>query len=269
MGLRVEYRRRQLLIRLLSGGVVCFAFSTEANRVWAQARRRHVGRNRRIVMIDPGHGGQDPGAIGIAGTREKFVVLDTARAIARQLAALGRYRVLMTRDSDEYIALRDRVTMAQTGHADLFVSVHADANPNRHIHGASVYTLSEKASDRQAAELAARENDADRVAGIDLSKHEPIVNEILYDLTRRETNNLSLRFAQALVAELGRDVTLMDHTHRSAGFVVLKAPDIPSALVELGCLSNAREERELREDGYQAKLAARVAGSIDNYFLYG
>ncbi len=266
MGLRVEYGRRQL-IGLLSGGVVCFVFSTNTSRAWAQAQRR-VGGNRRIVMIDPGHGGQDPGAIGVAGTREKYVALDTARAIARQLEATGRYHVLMTRDTDEYIPLQDRVAMAQTGGAELFVSVHADANHNHHIHGASVYTLSEKASDEEAAELAARENSSDRVAGIDLSKHEPIVNEILYDLARRETNNLSQRFAQALVAELGRDVTLMDNTHRSAGFVVLKAPDIPSALVELGCLSNAHEERALREVRYQAKLADSVARSIDDYFLH-
>ena len=220
-------------------------------------------------MIDPGHGGQDPGAIGVAGTREKFVALDTALAIAAQLESSGRYRVLMTRYSDEYITLKDRVVLAQTGRADLFVSVHADANHDPHIHGASVYTLSERASDKEAAALAARENSSDRIAGIDLSEHEPIVNEILYDLTRRETNNLSLRFAQALVAELGRDIALMDNTHRSAGFVVLKAPDIPSALVELGCLSNAREERKLGQAGYQMRLADSVARSIDNYFLYG
>lgn len=266
MGLRVEFGRRQLM-GLLAGSVVCFVFSTKASRTWAQAQRRVRG-NRRIVMIDPGHGGQDPGAIGVAGTREKFVALDTARSIARQLESIGGYRVLMTRDSDEYIPLQDRVTMAQTAGAELFVSVHADANHDHHIHGASVYTLSERASDEEAAELAARENSSDRVAGIDLSKHEPIVNEILYDLARRETNNLSQRFAHALVAELGREVTLMDNTHRSAGFVVLKAPDIPSALVELGCLSNAHEERELRQVRYQARLADSVARSIDDYFLH-
>ncbi len=266
MGLRLEFGRRRL-IGLLAGGVICFVFSTKASRAWAQAQRRVRG-NRRIVMIDPGHGGQDPGAIGVAGTREKFVALDTARTIARQLESIGGYRVLMTRDSDEYIPLQDRVTMAQTVGAELFVSVHADANHNHHIHGASVYTLSERASDEEAAELAARENSSDRVAGIDLSKHEPIVNEILYDLARRETNNLSQRFAHALVAELGREVTLMDNTHRSAGFVVLKAPDIPSALVELGCLSNAHEERELRQVRYQVKLADSVARSIDDYFVH-
>lgn len=218
-------------------------------------------------MLDPGHGGQDPGAIGIHGTREKFIALDTALAVAKLLEGTGQYRVLMTRHDDEYIPLQGRVEKAQTAGADLFMSIHADANRNHRIRGASVYTLSEKASDAEAADLATRENNSDRVAGIDLSKHEPVVNEILYDLARRETNNLSQHFAQALVSELGREVLLMDNTHRSAGFVVLKAPDIPSALVELGCLSNAYEERELNQVKYQQKLAHSLARSVTDYFV--
>jgi N-acetylmuramoyl-L-alanine amidase len=264
MGLRVEYGRRQV-IRFMAGGAVAFVFSAATSQIWAQTARRTAGKQR-IIMIDPGHGGQDPGAIGVAGTREKFVALDTARAAARRLEATGRFRVLMTRDDDVYIPLQERVEKAQSAGADLFMSVHADANRNHRIRGASVYTLSEKASDEEAADLAARENNSDRVAGINLSEHEPIVNEILYDLARRETNNLSQHFAQALVSELGRDVTLMDNSHRSAGFVVLKAPDIPSALVELGCLSNAGEERELRQAKYQQKLAESLARSVSDYF---
>lgn len=264
MNFRAMYGRRQV-IRLMSGGMVSLVFSAKAARVWANTLQRNSGR-RHVVMLDPGHGGQDPGAIGISGTREKYIALDTARAAARRLEATGRYHVLMTRDSDEYIPLTGRVEMAQKAGADLFMSVHADANRNHHIHGASVYTLSEKASDEEAAELAARENRSDRVAGVDLSRHEPIVSEILYDLARRQTNNMSQRFAQALVAELGREVPLLDNTHRSAGFVVLKAPDIPSALVELGCLSNAAEERELRSGRYQQKLADSLARSVNDYF---
>lgn len=264
MSLRVECGRRQV-IRLLSGGAVSLILSANSSRVWAETVRRVAGKPN-IVMLDPGHGGQDPGAIGVSGTREKLVALDTAHVVARLLESTGRYRVLMTRADDEYIPLQERVEKAQAAGADLFMSIHADANRNHHIRGASVYTLSEKASDTEAADLAARENNSDRVAGIDLSKHEPIVNEILYDLARRETNNLSQHFAQALVAELGRDVLLMDNTHRSAGFVVLKAPDIPSALVELGCLSNAYEERELKQSNYQQKLAASLARSVHDYF---
>lgn len=264
MNVRVEFGRRQVM-RLLSGGAVALIFSTKSSQVWAETARRAVGKQR-VIMLDPGHGGLDPGAIGVNGTREKFVALDTARAVARLLEGSGRYRVLMTRADDEYIPLQGRVEKAQTAGADLFMSIHADANRNHHIRGASVYTLSEKASDAEAAELATRENNSDRVAGIDMSKHEPIVNEILYDLARRETNNLSQHFAQALVSELGREVLLMDNTHRSAGFVVLKAPDIPSALVELGCLSNAYEERELKQAKYQQKLAESLARSVTDYF---
>ncbi len=264
MKVRVEYGRRQLM-RLLSGGAVALIFSSKSSQIWAETARRIAGKPR-TVMLDPGHGGQDPGAIGVRGTREKFVALDTARAVGKLLEGTGRYRVLMTRVDDEYIPLQGRVEKAQAAGADLFISIHADANRNHRIRGASVYTLSEKASDAEAADLAARENNSDRVAGIDMSKHEPIVNEILYDLARRETNNLSQRFAQALVGELGRQVLLMDNTHRSAGFVVLKAPDIPSALVELGCLSNAYEERELNQAKYQQKLAQSLARSVSDYF---
>ena len=264
MGLSVEFGRRQA-IRYLSGGAVALVLSTRASRVWAETQRRLAGKQR-VVMIDPGHGGIDPGAIGVNGTYEKGIALATAREAARLLEASGHFRVLMTRDSDEYIPLQQRVELAQNAGADLFMSVHADANRNHHIHGASVYTLSEQASDAEAADLAARENRADRVAGVDLSKHEPVVSEILFDLARRQTNNMSQRLAQAIVSELGRDVALMDNTHRSAGFVVLKAPDIPSALVELGCLSNAGEERELRQTAYQHKLAFSLARSIGDYF---
>lgn len=265
MKVRVKYGRRQVM-RLMSGGAVALIFSSKSSQIRAETARR-VARKQRIVMLDPGHGGQDPGAIGIHGTREKFIALDTALAVAKLLEGTGQYRVLMTRHDDEYIPLQGRVEKAQTAGADLFMSIHADANRNHRIRGASVYTLSEKASDAEAADLATRENNSDRVAGIDLSKHEPVVNEILYDLARRETNNLSQHFAQALVSELGREVLLMDNTHRSAGFVVLKAPDIPSALVELGCLSNAYEERELNQVKYQQKLAHSLARSVTDYFV--
>jgi N-acetylmuramoyl-L-alanine amidase len=266
MSFNVTFSRRQA-VRLMFAGAGSAILSTKASLVWAQAQRQNA-RKPRVVMLDPGHGGIDPGAIGVSGTYEKGIALATAAEAARRLEAMGRYRVLMTRASDEFIPLQERVALAQSAGAELFMSVHADANRDHHIHGASVYTLSEQASDAEAADLATRENRSDRVAGIDLSGHEPIVSEILFDLARRQTNNMSQRFAQALVFELGRDVALLDNTHRSAGFAVLKAPDIPSALVELGCLSNAYEERELRQPSYQLRLAAGLARSVDDYFVH-
>ncbi|HYM36461.1 MAG TPA: N-acetylmuramoyl-L-alanine amidase, partial [Steroidobacteraceae bacterium] len=220
----------------------------------------------RLVVLDPGHGGVDPGAIGLSGAYEKDVTLATARELARQLEMTKRYRVELTRTDDEFVPLQERVARARAAEGDIFLSIHADALPDSGVRGASVFTLSEKASDREAAELAAHENKADLIAGIDLSRHEPVVSEILFDLARRQTNNLSLRLARQLVTELGHEVKLLNNSHRSAGFVVLKAPDIPSALVELGCLSNREEDRQLQQTPYQHKLATSLVRSINDYF---
>jgi N-acetylmuramoyl-L-alanine amidase len=264
MNVKIEFGRRDTM-RLLAGGAAALFLSSQATRAVARTLRG-AARRPRVVMLDPGHGGMDPGAIGVTGIYEKFVVLDTAREAARLLEATGRYHVKMTRDADRFVELEERVILAQNADADLFLSVHADANPDHHIFGASVYTLSEKASDAEAAALAARENHYDRVPSFDLAQHEPVVNEILFDLARRQTNNLSQRLAQVVVKELGRQTALLDHTHRSAAFVVLKSPDIPSALVELGCLSNRHEELELRASGHRRKLAISLARSVDDYF---
>ena len=221
---------------------------------------------RRIVVLDPGHGGVDPGCIGSSGSYEKEIALATATEVAVLLEASKRYRVQLTRDDDEFISLEDRVARARQAHGDLFLSIHADAIPNSSVRGASVFTLSERASDAEAAALAQRENKADLIAGIDLSRHAPEVSNILLDLARRQTNNLSITLARKLVGELGRSVPLLTNSHRSAGFAVLKAPDIPSALVEIGCLSNREEERLLNMSGYQRKLAASIARSVNDYF---
>jgi len=221
---------------------------------------------RRTVVLDPGHGGIDPGAIGITGSYEKDITLTTAELAASLLEATRRYRVVLTRKDDEFIALEDRVARARAARGDLFLSVHADAIPDSGVRGASVFTLSEHASDAEAAALAQRENRADLIAGIDLSRHTPEVSSILLDLARRQTNNQSIVLARKLVAELGRDVRLLNNSHRSAGFVVLKAPDIPSALVELGCLSNKEEEKQLRVGSYQKKLASSILRSVNDYF---
>jgi N-acetylmuramoyl-L-alanine amidase len=228
------------------------------------ARRKATPRLYTVV-VDAGHGGVDPGCIGRTGTYEKDIVLDTALRFARGLEATKRYKVSLSRRTDDFVTLEDRVIRARNINADLFISVHADALPERSERGASVFTLSEKASDKEAAMVAERENKSDLVAGVKYTA-DPQVNEILFDLARRQTNNLSLQLAQKLVVELGRHVRLLNHTHRSAAFVVLKAPDIPSALVETGCLSNADEERDLRNGKYRQMVSGALLSSVNAYF---
>lgn len=219
-----------------------------------------------VIAIDPGHGGADPGAIGASGAYEKNITLAMARDLKDKLEALGRYTVILTRDRDVFLRLRERSAKARAAGADLFISLHADALPNPAIQGLSVYTLSETASDSEAQLLAEKENKADLIAGIDLSHEAPEVANILIDLAQRETMNLSAVFAAGAVEELGRQVRLLSNSHRFAGFAVLKAPDVPSVLIEMGYLSNAQEERLLRGHDYRAKLATGLARAIDRYF---
>ncbi len=192
-------------------------------------RRRHPRRRERIIVIDPGHGGIDPGAIGAGGTYEKDIVLRMGLELRRQLEATGRYKVVMTRDTDRIVRLRDRLQVAHESGGQLFISLHADSLVKApDVRGASVYTLSERASNDEAARLASKENRADILAGIDLSDQEDIVTEILIDLAQRDANNKSIEVADLLVDELG-SVTKMARQQRSqAGFVVLKSPDMPS-----------------------------------------
>lgn len=222
---------------------------------------------QRVIVIDPGHGGDDPGAIGVSGIYEKNIALAAARDVRNELIRLGGYRVILTRERDTFIRLRDRVAFARDADADLFVSLHADTMPNRKVRGASVYTLSETASDAEAAALAVKENKADLIAGVDLTHETSEVANILIDLAQRETMNRSARFAALLVDELRRETRLLRNTHRFAGFAVLKAPDVPSVLVELGFLSNRRDEKTLRTKAYRRKLAAAIARGIDRYLV--
>jgi N-acetylmuramoyl-L-alanine amidase len=178
----------------------------------------------------------------------------------------GRFRVVLTRKRDIFIRLRDRVAIARDAGADLFMSIHANSIKNKNIRGLSVYTLSEKASDKEAAELAEQENKADLIAGIDLSNESPEVTNILIDLAQRETMNQSVRFASLLVGKLKRQTRILRNSHRFAGFVVLKALDVPSVLIELGFLSNRQDERALRSKGYRAKLASSIRRAIEGYF---
>lgn len=232
--------------------------------VVAAAGRKVNGR--RVVVIDAGHGGTDPGAPGANGVPEKSITLGVAREVARQLEATGRYRAVLTRDRDVYLRLPQRVEIARRAGAELFISLHADALDDRRVNGATVYTLSERASDAEAAALAARENKADILAGIDLGDAEPDVANILLDLAWRETMNYSARFANYLIPELGTRITLRRNSHRFAGFVVLKAPDVPSVLVEMGYMSNARDAAFLASDAGRSNIAGALVAAVDRYF---
>lgn len=220
----------------------------------------------RTVAIDPGHGGRDPGAISRSGLYEKHVTLLASREIRSELLRLGRYRVVLTRNADRYIALRERIAIARRAGAEIFVSVHADKIDNQQVRGLSVYTLSERASDAEAAALAERENKVDVVHGLDLRGASPEVANVLIDLAQRQTMNHSARLAAILVNELRNDTLLLPRTHRFAGFAVLKAPDVPSVLIELGYLSNAADERVLRSPAGRRTLARAIARAIDGYF---
>ena len=224
-------------------------------------------REKRTIVIDPGHGGVDPGTIGISGVYEKHITLSMGRELKQHLEAGGRYRVILTRSRDLFIRLRDRVRLGREAGADLFISVHADTVKNRAISGPAVYTLSEKASDQEAQQLAEKENKADLIAGVDLTHENPDVANILIDLAQRESMNQSARFANLLIKRLKHRTKVLRNTHRFAGFAVLKAPDTPSVLLELGFLSNPRDERSLRRRAYRARIAAAVGEAIDEYFL--
>jgi N-acetylmuramoyl-L-alanine amidase len=220
----------------------------------------------KTIVIDAGHGGIDAGTTGVDGTKEKDVVLDEARRLAKALQRRG-YKVRLTRDTDTYIRLRERVNIARKDGADLFISLHADSNPQPAIAGASVYTLSEKGSDREAAALAKKENQSDAVAGVDLKGQDETVSHILIDLAQRETINRSTRFAEMLVAQLGRATDMIARDpHRSAAFAVLKAPDVPAVLIELGYLSNIRDCDQMGNDAWRDSVAKSIANAVDRQF---
>ncbi|MBX9701938.1 MAG: N-acetylmuramoyl-L-alanine amidase, partial [Acetobacteraceae bacterium] len=205
-----------------------------------------------VVVIDAGHGGRDPGAIGRAGTQEKRITLAAALELRRRLERSGRCRVVLTRARDAFVPLGARIDIARQRQAALFLSLHADSAPG--ARGASVYTLSETASDALAAGLARRENLADRAGGLALPSVSPEVQRILLSLMRRETRSGSERLARLTVAALEGEVDLLPNTHRRAGFVVLKAPDVPAALVEMGFLSHPADEAALNRPAHRAKV---------------
>ncbi len=223
-------------------------------------------KQRKIIVIDAGHGGVDPGAIGYNGTYEKNITLSMAKELKELLDQKGKYKVYLTRSRDVFIPLRERVKISRSHDADLFISVHADSAKNRKAVGLSVYTLSETASDKEAAALAEKENKADIVAGLNFAEHSKEVSDILLNLAQRETNNSSAEFASLLSAQMSKVAKTVSNTHRFAGFAVLKAPDVPSVLLELGYLSNPTEERQLRQKSYRRKLGEAAVKAIDKYF---
>jgi N-acetylmuramoyl-L-alanine amidase len=225
------------------------------------------GTNRPLVVIDAGHGGHDPGAPGVDGKhREKEATLQIARTIRDELKASGRVRVALTRDDDRFLILGERREIARRLKADLFISIHADSAPNPAARGATIYTLSEVASDRVAAQLAARENRADVLNGVNLGGETTEVSSILLDLAQRETMNVSASFAALLQREMSPKVPFRTEFHRFAGLVVLKAPDVPSVLLETGYMSNPDDVKELFSKEYQQDIAVGVRRAVETHF---
>jgi N-acetylmuramoyl-L-alanine amidase len=220
---------------------------------------------RWIVFIDAGHGGKDPGAIGHSGSKEKDITLAAALELARQLRATGRVQPVLARDSDYYLKLRQRINLARKRNADLFISLHADSATVSTAHGISVFTLSDTASDKEAAALARKENKADLIGGPDLGVEDPEAANELLRMFQRESMNQSTHFASAILREI-RDLPGGDRRgHRFAGFAVLKAPDMPSVLVEMGFMSNRKDEANLKKKSYRRELAKRLTRAVINY----
>lgn len=218
------------------------------------------------VAVDAGHGGIDAGASGATTkTPEKTVTLEFARLLAERLNKVDGVKAFLTREDDTFLSLSQRVTIARQKHADLFISLHADTLAQKDIRGATVYTLSDKASDRMAENLAARENLSDQLAGFSIESGPPEVADILLDLTRRETQAFSVALADNVVKSFEGQVGLINNPHRQANFQVLRAPDIPSVLLEMGFLSNAEDEKLLLDEEWRKKVAELVADAVDRY----
>uniref|UniRef100_A0A9E8CTI6 N-acetylmuramoyl-L-alanine amidase n=1 Tax=Bosea sp. NBC_00436 TaxID=2969620 RepID=A0A9E8CTI6_9HYPH len=230
------------------------------------ASTKAAGEARRTIVIDPGHGGIDPGAT-VASIAEKSVVLAFGKALKEQLEANGRYRIVMTRDDDRFVSLGDRVQIGRGEQADLFISIHADSlTQAQEVRGATVYTRSERATDAEAARLAAKENEADAVAGLETSEELQDVAGILMDLARRETRTFTGVFARNLVEKLGGSIKMHKIPLRSARFWVLSAPDVPSVLIELGYMSSPKDAELLNSPEWRGKAVTAVSAAIEDYF---
>ena len=226
------------------------------------------GDPRPLIVIDPGHGGIDEGSRAPTGETEKSIVLEFALHLRDKLEKDGRYRVAMTRTDDTFVPLGERVRLARQRQAALFISVHADAleQANGEVRGATVYTLSETASDAEAARLAEAENRADVIAGVDLRGEPGDVADILIDLAQRETKTFSVQFAKTLVSQLKPVARLHKNPLRSAGFKVLTAPDVPSVLVELGYVSNRQDLKSLVSEAWRGRAADAIVAAVNSFF---
>lgn len=217
------------------------------------------------VVIDPGHGGIDPGAVGRGRTLEKEIVLAFSKELKARFDEEGDVDAILTRDSDVFISLNDRVQFARQSNADLFISIHADSIREKYVRGATVYTISDKASDSVAARIAESENRADEIGGINFADEPEDVADILVDLARRETLGFSVQFARLAVSKLKEETKMIKNPHRHAGFRVLRAPDVPSVLIELGYLSNAEDEKQLKQAPWRAKIVDKIAESVTRF----
>ena len=223
-------------------------------------------REKPLIVIDAGHGGVDAGTVSASGVLEKDIVLAFAKTLQGRLEQTGKVAVLLSRTDDTFLPLGSRVQFARDHAADLFLSIHADSEREGSVRGATVYTLSDKASDHEAAALAAKENASDLIAGLDLQQEADDVTDILVDLTRRETRNFSASFANGLVGDLASATRMIKNPRRSAGFQVLRAHDVPSVLVEIGYLSNDQDEKLLTSDEWRSRVADAVTQAVLRFF---
>ncbi len=254
-------RRHFLRMAIMASGVAV-NLSLPLNVLAQSVVPERKPRPPRVLMIDPGHGGHDPGAIGRTGTYEKHVTLDIARRMADAVSARPGLQAKLTRDEDVFLPLEERVRMGREAGADMFLSIHADSAPNTAARGLSVYTLSDKASDSFAKLLAEHENEADKMGGVDLPPADKEVTAILLDLTARRTRNTAQHAKSSFVQGVGRNWPLLERPMRAANFVVLRAPDIPSMLVETGFLSNPKDEAILRQPAEREKIARIMAKNL-------
>ncbi|MFA5040355.1 MAG: N-acetylmuramoyl-L-alanine amidase [Bdellovibrionales bacterium] len=269
---RRKFLKASLLVSLI--GMTYLAAGSSSLAAVAEARTLPSRKPRapRLLMLDPGHGGRDPGAIGRMGTREKNITMDIALRMADALSGRPGLTVKLTRDEDVFLPLETRVRMGREARADLFLSIHADSAPNRAARGLSVYTLSSKASDSFSKHLADHENEADLMGGMDLPPANKEVTAILMDLATRQTRNTAQHVKASFVGSLKNSWRLLERPMRSADFFVLRAPDVPSLLVETGFLSNPQDERTLRKPEQREKIARLMAknmGLILDSSLFG
>jgi N-acetylmuramoyl-L-alanine amidase len=270
----------RLAVELLTTDAASFGKGTGAERtaeadvrpsVYEDAAPHPKAKARPMIVIDPGHGGIDPGTIGATNVPEKTVVLTVGRELKAALAATGHYDVVLTRDSDVFISLDRRLLISRQSDADLFISLHADSTDIKTatgVRGATVYTLSEKASDDEARRMAEKENASDQIAGLESATTEAAgdVRDILIDLIKRETANFSTDFSRGLVHKLGKSVALSRDPHRSAAFKVLRQTSAPSVLIELGYMSNPEDERLMGTPEWRRQVVQAISASVDAYF---